>query len=184
MKNKAHDLATYAFAKNEVLLFDTNIWLYLFPAPSNPAPAFTSKYSAALKRMQQVGASLALDVLVLAEYLNAYCRIEWNALHKAKYPQFKKFRQSPQFAAVGAGAALFARNILKLCARHDHPFLKSDIEQVLADFEAGVSDFNDGLLIETCRMNSWKLVTNDGDCTNGGIEVLTSNPKLIAACPR
>ena len=35
MKNKAHDLANYAFQKDEPLLLDTNVWLYLYPAPSD-----------------------------------------------------------------------------------------------------------------------------------------------------
>lgn len=182
MKNKAHDLATYAFSNGDALLFDTNVWLYLFPAPSATAHGFANNYSAALKRMLAGGVALVLDALVLSEYLNRYCRIEWNALHKTRYPDFKKFRQSSDFTSVGQGAALFARNILKLCSRHDHPFASADVTQVLADFESGAQDLNDGLLVETCRHHKWKLVTNDGDITKGGIEVLTANPRLIAAC--
>ena len=72
--------------------------------------------------------------------------------------------------------------MLKLCARHDHPFATVNIKQVLADFTVGVTDFNDGLLAETCRRNGWKLITNDGDFSTGGIEVLTANSRLLAAC--
>ena len=36
MNNKAYDLASYSFASGEQILVDTNIWLYLFPAPGNP----------------------------------------------------------------------------------------------------------------------------------------------------
>ena len=43
-------------------------------------------------------------------------------------------------------------------------------------------DVADALLVEQCRLNNWKLLTDDGDCTAGGIEVLTSNPKLLKAC--
>jgi hypothetical protein len=39
------------------------------------------------------------------------------------------------------------------------------------------------MLVETCRLRGWKLLTNDADMTLGGIELLTSNPKLLAACP-
>ena len=186
MRNKAYDLTSYAFSKGEAFLLDTNVWLYLFPAPSDPLPGFASKYSRALKDMLSAGVHLALDALVLSEYLNRYCRIEWTALHKANHPHFKRFRQSGDFASVGQGAALLARNILKLCSRYDHPFQKlsaSQVEQVLKDFESGSNDWNDGLLAETCRHHGWKLVTNDGDFTDGGIEVLTGNPKLLAACP-
>lgn len=182
MKNKVHDLAAYAFSSGEALLLDTNVWLYLFPAPSDRPSGFARNYSAAFKKMLAAGAHLAMDALILSEYLNRYCRIEWTALHKAAYPDFKRFRQSADFATVGQGAALYAQNMLKQCAKHDHPFASINVAQVVADFETGVHDFNDGLLVETCRINGWKLVTNDGDFTRGGIDVLTTNPKLIAAC--
>jgi predicted nucleic acid-binding protein len=183
MKNKAHDLSTYAFSKGEALLLDANVWLYLYPAPSDRFTGFAGRYSAAFKRMLAAGSHLALDALVLSEYLNRYCRIEWSALHKTTHPDFKKFRQSSDFGSVGQGAALYARNILRHCSRHDHPFAMADVAQVLVEFEKGTQDFNDGLLVETCRYQGWKLVTNDGDFTIGGIEVLTTNSRLLTACP-
>lgn len=183
MKNKARDLSTYAFSKGEALLLDTNVWLYLFPAPSDRPSSFARSYSAAFKRMLTEKTLLALDALVLSEYLNRYCRIEWAALYKAKHPDFKKFRQSSDFASISMGAAVFSQKILQFCSRHDHPFASCNVTQVIADFESGTQDLNDGLLVETCRHYGWKFVTNDGDVTIGGIEVLTTNPKLLAACP-
>lgn len=183
MKNKAHNLSTYSFKKDEPLLLDANIWLYLFPAPSGKAPGFAARYSAALKRILAARAHLVMDAMILSEYLNRYCRIEWNALHTIAYPDYKMFRKSKAFPNVGQGAAAFARGILKVCTCHDHPFAAANVAQVLTDFETGTSDFNDGLLAEACRHHNWKLVTADGDFTDGGIEVLTTNPKLLAACP-
>ncbi len=183
MKNKAHDLSKYAFQKNEPFLLDANVWLYLYPAPSNKPDWRAASYSNALKGILTAGSRLVMDALILSEYLNRYCRIEWIALHKAAQPDFKMFRKSPAFKSVGAGAATYAREMLKLCTRHDHPFSAANVTQVLADFETGVNDFNDGLLAETCRHHGWKLVTNDGDFTSGGIDVLTSHPRLLRACP-
>ena len=182
MKNKAHDLSTYAFSNGEPLLLDANIWLFLFPAPSDTLPIFVKKYSASFKRMLIAKVQLALDAMILSEYLNRYCRIEWNALHLASYPKFKDFRQSSAYISVGQGAALYARNIIKLSTRHDHPFSVADVAKVLTDFESGTCDFNDGLFVECCHHHGWKFVTDDADFTNGGIEVLTSNPKLLRAC--
>lgn len=183
MKNRAYDLATYAFLKDEPLLLDTNVWLYLYPAPSARPSGHAAAYSAALKNMLAVGSRLVMDAMIMSEYLNRYCRIEWNALHKASQPDFKAFRKSPAFRTVGQGAATYARAMLKLCIRHDHPFAAADVARVLTDFEGGANDFNDGLLAECCRHHGWKLVTNDGDFITGGIEVLTSHPDLLKACP-
>ena len=183
MKNKAYNLATYAFKKEEPLILDANVWLYLYPAPSDKYTGPAARYSAAMKSMLSAGSHLVIDAMVLSEYLNRYCRIEWNALHKAAYLDFKAFRKSIDFLLVGQGAATFARSMLKVCTRHDHPFAAADIAQILLDFETGGNDFNDGLLAETCRHNGWKLITNDKDFSTGGIEVLTAHPALLRAFP-
>jgi len=183
MKNKAHDLSTYAFQKDETLLLDTNVWLYLYPAPSDRPTRHAGGYSVALKNIISAGSRVVMDAMIMSEYLNRYCRIEWIALHRATQPDFKAFRKSSAFLSVGQGAATYARGMLKLCSRYDHPFATADVTQVLSDFEAGANDFNDGLLAETCRHHGWKLVTNDSDFTTGGIEVLTSHPLLLRACP-
>lgn len=182
--NKAHDLSNYAFSKDEPLLLDTNVWLFLFQAPSDsnlaPAPA----YSSAFKQILSARAQLAIDPIVIGEYLSQYCLIEFRALFQNKpYKNFKQFRKSPDFATVGPKAVFFAREILKLCSRHDYPFTRIDVTQMLLRVESGLTDANDSLLMESCRHHGWKLVTHDGDCTQGGIEVLTTNPNLIAACP-
>ena len=132
--------------------------------------------------MRLAGALLVMDALVISEYLNTCCRIEWNARFKKQYGQFKSFRKSPGFKQVGKNAADNALDMLKLCACHDHPFAAANITQVLKDFAKGSNDFNDGLLTETCRINNWKLVTHDSDFRSGGIEVLTTNQKLLDAC--
>lgn len=182
MKNRAHDLSAYAFQKEEPFLLDANVWLYLFPAPSGSAAIFAPQYSTAFKSMLTAKVRLVMDAMVLSEYLNRYCRIEWGAIHRATCPDFKVFRRSASFQTVGKGAATFARKMLTLCNRHDHPFASADVVRILTDFEAGSCDFNDGLLAETCRHHNWKLVTNDGDFVEGGIEVLTTNPRLLKAC--
>ena len=85
MKNTVHDLSDYRFRKDDALLLDTNVWLYLNPAPSDQSLATSSlsrQYSEAFKAMLSARSLLIMDALVLGEYLNRYCRIVWNALHK------------------------------------------------------------------------------------------------------
>lgn len=57
-----------------------------------------------------------------------------------------------------------------------------DVNQILDDFENGVVDFTDGVIADCCLRNNWKLITDDGDFTTGGIEVITTNQKLITGC--
>lgn len=182
MNNRAHKLSTYRFRKQEKILFDTNVWVYLFPAPSASNRRQTRFYSSALQRMLATPVSLMLDALVLSEYVNTYCRIEWGALYQLKYPKFKDFRQSPEFPRVAKAVTANAHAILKLTTRVDHPFEIVNVDHVLRDLATGRIDFNDGLLVETCRNNGWKLVTHDSDFTSGGIQILTHNRQLLAAC--
>jgi predicted nucleic acid-binding protein len=181
MKNKAYDLSTYNFSKDETFLFDANVWLYLFPAPSDKRPFFAQHYSQALKKMLTSKVELALDAIILSEYLNRYCRIEYGAQAPAGL-SFKDFRNSPKFHAVGKAASAHANGIAKLCRLYDHPFGSINLPNLLSNFETGKHDFNDGLLAHVCSRNKWKLVTHDKDFITGGIEVLTTNPKLLSAC--
>jgi len=63
------------------------------------------------------------------------------------------------------------------------PASELDLNQALADFSSGGVDFNDALLVDICKKRNIKLMTNDGDFQDGGIEVLTTNPRLLRACP-
>ena len=96
--------------------------------------------------------------------------------------KYKEFRNSSDFKTVGKSAASFARKISSLCARHATSSEKLDIEKALSEFETGETDFNDALIADVCKIHGFKLLTNDADFRSGGIEVLTTNPKLLSAC--
>lgn len=183
MNNKAYDLTSYSFAPGEQILVDANIWLYLFPAPGNPQQSFASQYSIAFSRLVSAQAQPVLDPMVLSEYLNRYCRIEWEGNFKSQYQAFKQFRQSADFAPVVSSAHAFAAKILSFCQVHSVSANELDLNQALADFKSGQVDFNDAILVNVCKMQNLKLMTNDADFQRGGIEVLTTHPRLLKACP-
>lgn len=151
VKNKARDLNNYAFMQGEKILVDANIWLYLFHPPVNPHKSVAQHYSKAFGRLVTAQARPLLDTLILSEYLNRYCRIEWEGRFKAQYGQFKGFRQSADFQQVASDAKFFATQILKLCHLHsvvpDTPML----DQALMDFSSGKIDFNDAFFVEICK---------------------------------
>lgn len=181
MRNKAYDLRIYSFKPGDEILVDANIWLYLFPAPMNAQSPFVVNYSNGFSRMIREGAKPVLDPIVMSEYLNRYCRIEWAGQYKAVYPDFKSFRKSPDFQQVAAVAAYFARRILAMCMVHPTPISSLNIDKAIDDFESGNLDFNDAVLTDICRQRNFKLLTNDADFQAGGIEVITTNPRLLLA---
>ncbi|WP_186030899.1 type II toxin-antitoxin system VapC family toxin [Burkholderia gladioli] len=183
MKNKALDIQTYHYKNSENFLIDANIWLYISAPPSAKLRGETTQYSAVLKDLLKSKANLYISSTILSEYLNRYIRIEFNAHHKKKYANFKEFRKSADFLAVGAKAAGEAKDIAKICVTKDDNFSSCTISDVLGDFESGTNDFNDGVILHFCRTHDCKLITHDGDFIAGGIDVLTGNKKLLAECP-
>ena len=182
MKNKAYDLSSYSFKSEDRILVDTNIWLYLFPAPGNPHQRYAQQYSTGFANLVSAQAQPILDPMVLSEYLNRYIRIEWAGNYKGTYPRFKDFRNSSDFSEVASSAKTFAKKILNFCQVHSIPASELDLSLALADFSSGNVDFNDAILVDICKKRNLKLMTNDGDFQNGGIEVLTTNPRLLGAC--
>ena len=182
MRSKAYDLGTYAFKGGEAVLVGTNVWLYLFPAPMNSQAPFARQYSSGFFRMIRDGAQPVLDPLVLSEYLNRYCCIGWAGQYRSRYREYKSFRRSTDFKDVAQSASVFARKILSFCAVHTTSSSTLDFNQAIDDFESGALDFNDALLTDICKKNEFKLLTNDADFQSGGVEVLTTNPRLLHAC--
>lgn len=182
-KNRAHDAMKYAFTKGEPILIDANVWLYLQPPAAQPPPGFAWRYSSTLKSILGAGATPVIESLVLSEYLNRYLRLEYNAEWRVAYPRFKDFRKSRDFAPLAQAAVADAKQILSLASPQDTLLSATNLTEILEETEKGTLDFNDGVLVENCRQNGWKLLTNDGDMTVGGIEVLTTYKPLLAACP-
>lgn len=182
-RNRARNPSTYAFQAGERILVDANVWLYLQPPAAQPPPVFAWRYSSALKDLLAAKAQPVVEALVLSEYMNRYLRLEYDAAWRGKYPKFKDFRLSGDFSKVAQSAIAEAKQILALAAAEDTCFAAVNLTDVLTETETGALDFNDGVLVETCRLRGWKLLTNDADMQIGGIEVLTTNPKLLAACP-
>lgn len=179
MKNKAVDIRSYLFQRKERLLFDANVWLYLVP-PAGPKPE-SKIYSDALKRALDTKSVIHIDVVVLSEFVNKSFRIRARI---SAGQDAKDFRKSTDFAEVAKDVCADARQVIETShVRVDTEFTRFDLDQMLDDFQSGRADFNDAAILETCRRNQLKLVTNDGDFVEGGINVLTSHHKLLAACP-
>lgn len=183
MRNRAHDPSTYDFKAGEQILVDANVWLYLQPPAAQPPPPFARSYSNALKNVLSAKALPVVEALILSEYVNRYLRLEYSATWQSKYPSFKKFRLSKEFSKVAQSVVAEVKQILAIAAAKDTWLEAVSISDILAEIVSGTLDFNDGVLVETCRLRGWKLLTNDVDMRIGGIDVLTTNPKLLAACP-
>ncbi len=194
MRNKAYDVSKYAFDSADRILPDANIWLYLY-APASiayPAPlkAAIASYSKAWATLYTQGATVWLDTLVLSEVVNRLLDNEWQRVdppdpktRTRRYSKRKDFRQSTDYPTAARSVEALAKMIVADSKALDHPFSQWNLNDLLAEFGAGSTDWNDQLLVQICLHHGTKLLTHDADHVHGGIDVITANPRLIAACP-
>ena len=188
MKNKAHDLATWNFAEGDRILPDANFWINVFgPASSVVQPTTRVRiYSSALGRMMARKASVFIDVTIMSEFVNTLARLGFNSNFKGNgYAawEFKRFRDSSDFIPTARMIEREFGKILKISQCVDHPFSSWELPNLLSNFGKGGEDFNDQLIIEITKHYDLKLLTDDGDMINGGVDILTANSQLIRDCP-
>lgn len=173
------DIRSYTFRRADRFLLDTNIWLYIYGPVAYPA-SLTDVYSTALRKMRTSGSEIYLDVLILSEFINAFARWEYNQMESSKKPKdFKEFRRSEAFKPVAEEIAVNAKKIASMALRSDSLFKSVDIRALLTEYEAGDSDFNDLMLVETCKSKGLALITHDADFKGKDVAILTANRNLM-----
>lgn len=173
------DIRSYIFSRDDRLLLDANIWLYIY-GPVAYSGWFTDVYSTALRKMRTCGSEIFLDVLVFSEFINAFARLEYNQMEPSKKPKdFKEFRRSAAFKPVAEEIAVNAKKISSMALRSDSLFKTMDIRALLTEYEAGDSDFNDLMLAETCKSKGLALITHDADFKGKDLAILTANKNLL-----
>lgn len=194
MRNKAYDISTYRFSEADRILPDANVWLYLYaPAsiayPPRLRPVIAS-YTKAWAALHNDGATVLLDTLILSEVINRLLDNEWRRIDPLdpttrvrRYHNRKDFRQSSDYPAAARAVEALAKMMVAASAGVDHSFSEWNLNDLLSDFGSGSTDWNDQLVTESCLYHNIKLLTHDSDHVSGGIDVLTCNPDLIAACP-
>ena len=177
MKHKAMAVQNYNFTPQHKLFLDANIWFYLY-GPKEQGNYWVQIYSNAFKHILKANSRIYIDVLVVSEFINSYAIAKWRivASHIGK---FKKFRNSPEFKPVAKDIEADVKRVLEHCTRIESGFTTLQIDDLLALYGVGDSDFNDQVITELCKSNGFKLITNDKDFRTQDIPVLTANKRLL-----
>jgi len=179
MSRRALDARRYEFAKDQPILVDANILLYLYPPPSDSNYGWTRTYSAVWERLLKAQSCPLVDSLILSEYCNRYLRIEYVASNDS-FGNFKAFRRSAHASEVLRNVSAELKQIASSCQLADTPITHMNFDEILQALSTGEQDFNDLILAENCRVNNWSLLTNDSDMTMSDIDVLTANRRLLS----
>jgi predicted nucleic acid-binding protein len=179
MANNALAVNSYNFTSDDELLLDTNIWLFVY-GPQRPGDKRVAAYSEALAKILAAGSKIYIDVLIVSEFINTYARIKWDVLGKP-YKDFKKFRKSQDFKPIAQDIAADIQQILKHCLRIENGFETLAINELIAEYAVGNSDFNDQIITELCQKKKLKLITDDSDFRAQGVLVMTANKRLLSS---
>ncbi|AKG24232.1 type II toxin-antitoxin system VapC family toxin [Calothrix sp. 336/3] len=181
MIRQVYPIEEYKFSASDAVLFDANIWLYIYGPPSNISNQYRYAYTLALRRIRGAKSRILLDALILSEFINTYARFFYNKLPNNHKPvDFKAFRNSTDFKPVAEQIARRAKKILEKSEPPKNYFEILQMGTILNEYAEGEADFNDQILAELCRVNNLKLVTHDADFSGSNLTILTANPKLLA----
>jgi len=169
------------------VFFDANVWLSLYAPPSGGNDPWAAHYSVVLNRIIENKVPVFLDATVLSEYLNRYCRIEFQAYEDYEHPKdkrtFKEFRTQDfgTYKPIATDAASRVREMFEIptIKRINGDFAKMNISAMLDEFEQGKSDWNDQQIVDLCQRNGCALLTNDADFKDASIDILTCHSKLL-----
>ena len=175
------------YDESHPVFFDANIWLSLYAPPSGENDPWAMHYSAVFKRIVDNKVPVLLDATVLSEYLNRYCRIEFQAYEDYEHPNskrsFKEFRTQDfaTYKPIAIDAASRVREMFEIptIRKVKGDFAAMDVPAMLDEFEQGKSDWNDQQIVDLCQRNQCSLLTNDADFKDASIDILTCHSKLL-----
>ncbi|MBO1351546.1 MAG: PIN domain-containing protein [Hormoscilla sp. GUM202] len=152
MSNQVIDINNYKFTSADAVLFDANVWLYIYGRQEDVSPRNRATYTLALRRIRSARGQIFLDGFVLSEFINAYARFVYNKLPAESRPaEFKIFRNSAGFKPIARKIARQVRKILQKCQLTETGLETVDWEPILTEYAIGGADFNDMMLAELCK---------------------------------
>lgn len=159
------DIRKYNPTSSDTFFFDNNIWMFLFCPLGNYSQKQQNIYSSFLTSALSARATIFVNSLVLSEFTNSFLRLDYEQwLRTSGFPgaKFKKdYIPSPQYKSTVSAVVSAVENILNITDRRPDDFHAIDISSICSNFTT--IDFNDCYFIEFCKLNSLKLVTDDGD---------------------
>ena len=178
MALNAVSVEKYDFQSQDELFLDANTWLYVY-ATQNPKSYWVKVYSKAFERILIAKSCIYIDILVVSEFVNTYARLKWR-LNAPHIKTFKTFRKSDDFKTIAREIADNTKRVLGHCSKIESDFKTLRIDNLMNDYAAGYSDFNDQVITELCKRKGLKLITNDSDFKGQDITILTANKKLLS----
>lgn len=176
-----YDVSSDLKFSGKKVLFDTNVWINI--NGFDPRPEYRI-YSDFYSKLLDSDNELVVSDVVLGEFFNACCRIEFRIQQEAgsfNKCSFKTFRSHPDALMYIESVRDTCLNIKDDCEVDQLSIGEYSVEKVILESAEGKLDFNDILIRELCARRDYILVTHDADYKDSGLNLATANKKLLAA---
>lgn len=176
----ARSMRTHSFSSSDKLLFDTNIWLFIYGPQIPQNNPRTMLYVNSYNEIINSGSSIFVDILVLSEFINKYIRFNYDVwCEENGYINFKDYRDTHLYKKDVEGIVIEVKRILKDAKPINTNFCNFDFENLLSNYYSVPIDINDEFIQEVCRQNQITLITDDKDYKYSTINILTHNKVLL-----
>lgn len=165
MANNIIDFKNFSPKSSDKYLFDTNIWMFLYCPLGNHQIKKQINASKILSYIISVQAEIIITSLIIAEFANAFLRLEfeqWRKLPSNVSGKFKAdFFETPLAIQTRKTIESAIRKILKITQRFPDNFHNINFEAIYNIYPH--LDFNDAYIAYLAKNNNWNLVTDDKD---------------------
>lgn len=162
--------STYKISAEDQVFIDTNILIFLFaPSFSNSKKYQVDKYSAIFEKLVEKKSTLYINATVISEFINRCMRLDFNHNFNADQSKdFKKdYRPSSEYQKTLDIVLKQLNKFLKRAKQINDNFESFNIISEITSNQQ--SDFNDLVIADTVRKNNFKLLSDDGDFKQLGI---------------
>lgn len=168
----------YTVGPSDTFFFDTCVWICIFAPIAGAKLCKQKAYSSLLADIRSRGAFIWINSQVVAEYVNAMLRMEFeqwkkrNSLYQADFKH--DYRTTSEYQSALQEIKNQMHDILSLAQRHPDDFHSMNIEKLIADM-GQTMDYGDVIMTSYCKKDHITLVTDDRDIVNSrlGINVIT-----------
>ncbi|MER2635029.1 MAG: PIN domain-containing protein [Rhizobiaceae bacterium] len=176
---KIYDATAGCPFATRTFLLDTNVWIYIDGGDPRPHFAAYSDFYGSLRRSDNV---IVVNDYVLGEFFNRACRTAYSFLFDDD-PEMRllksRRRNDADFRMQVETVRDTCLNILDECKYEPAPVPSNVYHALLTEAAQGHLDLSDLVIREHCKVQGHILVTHDADYANCGLEVVTTNKKLL-----
>jgi predicted nucleic acid-binding protein len=165
--------------EGQFVLFDTNIWIYIYG--NDPRGDEAAIYSEFYNSLLKAGNTVIVNEQIISEFFNRFCKLEFEALFgRSRGRQFKKLRKtSDELKEKIEGVKDICLEILEDCVYQQSNLEEKCLMGNLTNAAKGELDLTDAALVSECIAGGYVLVSHDADFAMSDIKFATANGRVL-----